>query len=79
MQDILVLLQLKPHNCFIGAVIVFPFFYLLCQLEFTSFDEERSGRFCYCSWGAYLNTFMVLTFGESSSHLSLDMNMDRCT
>lgn len=25
MQDILVLLQLKPHNCFIGAVIVFPF------------------------------------------------------
>lgn len=50
MKDNLAPLQLKPHNFFIGAVIVFPYLGLQCQLEFNSSVGDRAGvGEYYCS------------------------------
>jgi len=78
-QDILLPLQPKLHNCFIGAVNIFPFVCPLHLLEFTTFDGGQKWEMLLpLLMGVFFNTFMSLTFGDSSSYLSLDINADAC-
>lgn len=77
-SDILVItLQLKLHNCFIGTVIIFPFACWSSPLLMGS-GVGDSAIALDVLFFFFFTTFMSLTFGDSSSNLSLDMNGDRC-